>query len=65
LNTLTLKGNWNVVKGKFKQKLANLMDDDFRYKEGKEEELLGHIQIAAASPPRLAKLLVGTERPEN
>ena len=44
MNTLTLKGNWNVVKGKLKQKWASLTDDDLRYVEGAEEELIGRIQ---------------------
>ena len=44
MNTLQLKGNWNVVKGKLKQKYAQLTDDDLRYVEGKEEELLGRLQ---------------------
>jgi uncharacterized protein YjbJ (UPF0337 family) len=44
MNTLQLKGNWNVVKGKLKQKYAQLTDDDLRYVEGKENELLGRLQ---------------------
>jgi len=44
MNTLQLKGNWNVIKGKLKQKFANLTDDDLRYVEGKEDELIGRIQ---------------------
>ena len=44
MNKLQLKGNWNVVKGKMKQKYANLTDDDLDYVEGKEEELVGRIQ---------------------
>ena len=43
-NTLQLKGNWNIIKGKLKQKFANLTDDDLQYLEGKEDELLGRIQ---------------------
>jgi uncharacterized protein YjbJ (UPF0337 family) len=44
MNTLELKGNWNVVKGKLKQKWAKLTDDDLRYMEGFEDELIGRIQ---------------------
>ena len=44
MNKLQLKGDWNIVKGKLKQKYAQLTDDDLRYVEGKEEELLGRIQ---------------------
>jgi uncharacterized protein YjbJ (UPF0337 family) len=39
-----LKGNWNELKGKAKQKYANLTDDDLAYEEGKEDELLGRLQ---------------------
>ncbi|HEY8968425.1 MAG TPA: CsbD family protein [Puia sp.] len=41
---LKLKGNWNELKGKAKQRWANLTDDDLKYEEGKEDELYGRIQ---------------------
>ncbi|MFT3702513.1 MAG: CsbD family protein [Agriterribacter sp.] len=44
---LKLKGNWNEVKGKVKQKYANLTDDDLLYEDGKDDELLGRIQKKA------------------
>ena len=44
MNKLTLKGTWNEVKGKLKQKYAELTDDDLTYLEGKEDELLGRLQ---------------------
>jgi len=44
MNKLQVKGNWNVVKGKLKQKYADLTDDDLAYVEGKENELLGRLQ---------------------
>lgn len=42
--TQQIKGNWNELKGKFKQQYADLTDDDLLYEEGKEDELLGKIQ---------------------
>ena len=42
--SLKMKGNWNEMKGKIKQKYANLTDDDLLYEEGKEDELYGRIQ---------------------
>ncbi len=39
-----VKGNWNVLKGEFKQKYGELTDDDLTYTEGKEDELLGRLQ---------------------
>lgn len=44
-NTTELNGNWNEVKGKLKQKFAILIDSDMLLAEGKEEELLGRLQV--------------------
>lgn len=41
---LKLNGTWNEVKGKIKQKYADLTDDDLLFEEGKEDELLGRLQ---------------------
>jgi uncharacterized protein YjbJ (UPF0337 family) len=41
---LQIKGNWNEVKGKLKQKYGQLTDDDLTFAEGKEDELLGRLQ---------------------
>lgn len=39
-----VKGNWKEIKGKMKQEYAELTDDDLKYQEGKEEEMLGRLQ---------------------
>jgi uncharacterized protein YjbJ (UPF0337 family) len=39
-----ISGNWNVIKGKLKQKYGQLTDDDLKYEEGKEDELFGRIE---------------------
>lgn len=39
-----LKGNWNQIKGKLKEKYADLTDDDLLYVEGKEDQLVGRLQ---------------------
>jgi uncharacterized protein YjbJ (UPF0337 family) len=44
MTTLEIKGDWNIAKGKLKQKWASLTDDDLTYAEGKQEELFGRIQ---------------------
>jgi uncharacterized protein YjbJ (UPF0337 family) len=44
MNSLQLKGAWNEIKGKLKQKYADLTDDDLIYTEGKEDELYGKLQ---------------------
>ena len=43
-NITELKGDWNVTKGKLKQKFAILTDSDLLMVEGKQEEMLGRIQ---------------------
>ena len=44
MTKLEFKGAWNEVKGKLKQKYAQLTDDDVTFEEGKEDELLGRLQ---------------------
>jgi uncharacterized protein YjbJ (UPF0337 family) len=44
MNKLQFKGSWNEVKGKLKQKYAQLTDDDLTYAEGKDDELVGKLQ---------------------
>jgi len=44
MNSTSLKGHWNEMKGKLKQKYAQLTDDDLLYVEGKENELWGRVQ---------------------
>jgi len=44
MNTLEIKGDWNIAKGKLKQKWASLTDDDLLEVRGNEDELIGRIQ---------------------
>jgi uncharacterized protein YjbJ (UPF0337 family) len=44
MTTLEIKGDWNITKGKLKQKWAKLTDDDLQYTDGKCDELYGRIQ---------------------
>jgi len=44
ITTTVIKGNWNEIKGKLKQRYANLTDDDLLFVEGKEDELMGILQ---------------------
>ena len=41
---LQVKGSWDEVKGKLKQKYGQLTDDDLSFAEGKEDEFLGRLQ---------------------
>ncbi len=44
MNTTEVKGDWNIAKGKVKQRWAKLTDNDLEYVERKEYELIGRIQ---------------------
>ena len=44
MDKLEFKGAWNEIKGKIKQKHADLTDDDLEYEDGKDDELLGRLQ---------------------
>lgn len=44
LHSLSLKGHWEQVKGGLKKQFAKLTDDDLKYVEGEEEELLGRLE---------------------
>jgi uncharacterized protein YjbJ (UPF0337 family) len=44
-NITELKGSWNETKGKLKQKFAILTDSDVLFIEGKQDEMLGRLQI--------------------
>jgi uncharacterized protein YjbJ (UPF0337 family) len=44
MNTTEVKGNWNELKGKLKQKFATLTDNDLMFAEGKKDEMLGRLQ---------------------
>ena len=44
MNTTEIKGNFDELKGKLKQKFAQLTDDDLLFAEGKQDELYGRLQ---------------------
>jgi len=44
MNKLQIKGDWNIAKGKLKQRWAKLTDNDLTYQHGMEDELVGRIQ---------------------
>jgi len=44
MDSLEIKGDWNIAKGKLKQKWAKLTDDDLQYAAGRQDELIGRIQ---------------------
>ena len=44
MNTLQMKGNWNIIKGKLKERWGQLTDDDLQFVQGQEQQLVGRIQ---------------------
>ena len=44
MTTLKIKGTWNEIKGKLKQKYGELTDDDLVFADGKDDEMLGRLQ---------------------
>jgi len=44
MNKDVMEGKWHEIKGKIKEKWANLTDDDLAKIEGKTENLLGSLQ---------------------
>ena len=45
MNKTEVKGNWNEQKGRLRQKLAILTDNNLMFEEGKKEEMFGRLQI--------------------
>ena len=44
MNQDTLKGNWNQLKGKVREKWGRITDDDVDVIEGRRDQLVGVIQ---------------------
>ncbi|SDB85966.1 CsbD family protein [Williamwhitmania taraxaci] len=44
-NTTELNGNWNEQKGKLKQRIAVLTNNDLMFDEGKNEAMRGKLQV--------------------
>ena len=64
MTTLELKGDWNITKGKLKQKWARLTDNDLRYVAGQEEELLGRIQKATGETREAVEKAIKESNPD-
>ncbi|WP_276132162.1 CsbD family protein [Polluticoccus soli] len=44
MDRLEFKGKWNEWRGKIKQANSRLTDDDLKYEEGKDDEMIGRLQ---------------------
>ena len=45
MHTIKIIENWNEFKGKLKLKFVELSDNDFLHVDGKEDVLIGRLQI--------------------
>ena len=45
MKNIRIKGTWNILKGKLKQLIASLTDNDLLFFKGKEEEVIGKLQL--------------------
>jgi uncharacterized protein YjbJ (UPF0337 family) len=46
MNPTTLKGNWNEIKGKVRERWGRLTNNDLEQIQGRSEQLLGKLQRA-------------------
>lgn len=44
MNTETIKGNWNQIKGEFKEEYGKAINDKSTEGEGKVDQIVGKIQ---------------------
>lgn len=44
MDWMQVKGNWNVVKGKIREQLGKLTDDDLEVAAGRRDQIVGRIQ---------------------
>ena len=65
MDNLIVKGTWNTLKGKLKQAYGNLTDDDLKYDEGKEDELLGRLQKKTGKTKDELKRWFNSEKEKN
>jgi uncharacterized protein YjbJ (UPF0337 family) len=59
-NITEIKGNWNEIKGKLKQKFSMLTDNDLLFIEGKQDEMLGRLQIKLGKTKEEIHKLIAT-----
>jgi uncharacterized protein YjbJ (UPF0337 family) len=62
MNTQIIKGNWDIAKGKLKQKYAKLTDNDLRFVDGKEDELIGRLEKATGERREVLEKFLNDER---
>jgi uncharacterized protein YjbJ (UPF0337 family) len=64
-NLTEIQGNWEVVKGKLRQKYGILTETDVRWNEGKYDEMLYKLQIIlGVSVESLNKFITDSAAPQ-
>jgi len=59
MNIMEIKGTWNEQKGKLIQKFAALTDNDFMFKQGEKEIMLGKLQLKLGKTKEELLKLIG------
>ena len=61
MNNITeMKGNWNEIKGRLKQKFSLLTDNDLLFIDGKQDEMLGRLQTKLGKTKEEIQKLIDT-----
>jgi uncharacterized protein YjbJ (UPF0337 family) len=58
MTKLEIKGFWNQLKGKLKQHIADLTNNDWLFVNGKEDELIGRLQKRIGKKKEKVKLIL-------
>jgi uncharacterized protein YjbJ (UPF0337 family) len=58
MTKLEIKGFWNQLKGKLKQHIADLTNNDWLFVNGKEDELIGRLQKRIGIKKEKVKLIL-------
>jgi uncharacterized protein YjbJ (UPF0337 family) len=45
MKKIRIKGTWNILKGKLKQLIGSLTDNDLLFFDGYKEEVIGKLQL--------------------
>jgi len=59
-NITEMNGNWNEIKGQLKQKFSMLTDNDLLFIDGKQDEMLGRLQIKLGKTKEEIQKLIAT-----
>jgi uncharacterized protein YjbJ (UPF0337 family) len=58
MSEINFKGNWNEIKEKLLERYAILTEKDLQYEEGKEEQVLNHLEEKLGKSKKEVKDLI-------